>query len=81
MSTTGSRAESVELLAAAAGTGRGSFALVALIVAVISFVLVSGMAQAFQAALAVAADVFGAMVRTAGIGVVAIVVLGLLLFL
>lgn len=61
--------------------GRGGIVAVAVIVAVAAFTMLSGMAGAFSAALAAAVGVFAAMLRVAGIGLVAIVVIGLLLLL
>jgi hypothetical protein len=66
---------------ATAASGRGGFALVAFLVAVVAFTMASGMAGAFRAALDVAVGVFATMLRVAGIGVVAIVVVVLLLLM
>lgn len=74
-------ANDVTLLAAVAPSGRGGLVMVALAVAVAAFMMVSGMTEAFGTALAAAVAMFLALLRVAGVGVVALVVVGLLLLL
>lgn len=63
----------------AAAAGSGSFVIMAIIVAIIAFALVPGLAEAFRAATTVATTIFMALLRVGGIGVLALVVAGLLL--
>jgi hypothetical protein len=65
----------------AVASGRGGFAMVAIGVVVAAIAMASGMANAIRAALAVVFGIFAAMLRVSGVGIVALVVVGLLLLM
>lgn len=73
-------ADQQALLAVVSVPGRGTVMMVAVAVAATAFMLMSGIVRAFVAAFVVAAGMFRELMRAAGVGIVAIIVIVMLIF-